>query len=578
MQKKKAALGNYTLCAKLLHQPAVLAGSTLHCSVELRKPENHEKFGHNWSITGLVGWVVGQFKLDRASLIKQNLSAPVGLTFDHVDTQEASNLWFDCKSSVVAVLGTDAEVFYCEPMRIQPNLPDNTDNITAVLLSALTSVLLPPSVRGYLFKAAYKLIICVQLTSSQTDLSVRTETFQLPFRVLPALAMYHSLRAPDGTEMKSAGHNVDKVTSTDPRSDPVSLPPPGLRSNPFWCDDRVTAVQVIDHGLIDWPGCIVDQLVLNNDSPRSSSLTPVSSKRHRYPSEPLINAGQLRSSLSLATDSRAVTFNRNQVPSFTPFDPFGSNDQSDVTSEQSFLGFSCLSPATQPATFIISCAQGTVGRLCLLRTLFRMDDVIRGYFEFSETQVPCLGCHLSLQYEERYLDAHSVLCESTDPDTFGESPNNSKTLFASLPLNEKGEPETVTFKLESECSRVTTVTDLHLACLSKQLLPFTLPIPISATPQFCAQNKLLLIDGRWRLRLEFILSRDTEWFALGTKPPGSSTTDSVDGLLPDVWKLPSFLPTEKLAWHLPIQLVSSDPSMMCLPRTTSTMPVLLPVF
>lgn len=129
-----------------------------------------------------------------------------------------------------------------------------------------------------------------------------------------------------------------------------------------------------------------------------------------------------------------------------------------------------------------------------------------------------------------------------------------------------------------ECSRVTTVTDLHLACLSKQLLPFTLPIPISATPQFCAQNKLLLIDGRWRLRLEFILSRDTEWFALGTKPPGSSTTDSVDGLLPDVWKLPSFLPTEKLAWHLPIQLVSSDPSMMCLPRTTSTMPVLLPVF
>lgn len=119
----------------------------------------------------------------------------------------------------------------------------------------------------------------------------------------------------------------------------------------------------------------------------------------------------------------------------------------------------CISKLSHTATFIISCAQGTVGRLCLLRTLFRMDDVIRGYFEFSETQVPCLGCHLSLQYEERYLDAHSVLCESTDPDTFGESPNkysgvntstkNSKTLFASLPLNEKGEPETVTFKLES---------------------------------------------------------------------------------------------------------------------------------
>ncbi|THD28477.1 hypothetical protein D915_000673 [Fasciola hepatica] len=573
MQKKKVNMGNYSLCGRLLHQPALLAGSTVHCAIELRKPDKQAKIDDSWFITGVVGWVVGQFKLDQTALSRQNLSSPPGLTFDQMDTQEASNLWFDCESFVTTVLGTDADVFHCEPMKIQSGLPDNTDDTTTFRLFARLSSLLPPSIRGHLFKAAYRLIVCVQLTSSQATPVIRTETLQLPFRVLPALVMYHSLRAPDNPDVKSFRDSVAvnrQGTVIDSLSDSTSLP--GLQNNPFWCDDRAAVVQTADHSLIDWPGCIVDQLVLNSGSP--TAFTPVSSKRQRYPSEPVINAGQLRSALSLATGSRAVTFSNRYV---TPFDPFGSSGRSDVDSEQSFFGFSRLSSATQPATFIVSCAQGTVGRLCLLRTLFRMEDVIRGHFDFSDAQVPCLGCCLSLQYEERYLDPHAVLCESTDLAASLELPRKNNTLFTCLPLNEKGEPETLSFQLGSDGTRVTTLADLHLTCLSKQLLPFTLPIPVNATPQFCAQNQFLLIDGRWRLRLEFILAPDTKWSALGTKPPGSIPNDPVDSSMQDVWNLPSYIPIEKLSWHLPVQLVSSDPSTVCMPRPTSTTPVLLPV-
>uniref|UniRef100_A0A183B9B1 CUB domain-containing protein n=1 Tax=Echinostoma caproni TaxID=27848 RepID=A0A183B9B1_9TREM len=214
--------------------------------------------------------------------------------------------------------------------------------------------------------------------------------------------------------------------------------------------------------------------------------------------------------------------------------------------------------------------------LCLLRTLFRIEDMLRGYFDFTDAQVPCLGCHLSLQYEERYLDPHAILCEPVDLTSCRETASN--TLFTSLPLNEKGEPQTLSFSFGTNGARITTWAELHLACLSKHLLPFTLPIPINATPQFCAQNASLLIDGRWRLRLEFILSPDTAWSALGSGPPGSSSYNSGENPVSDEWALSSYLRTEKLAWHLPIQLVSSDPSIVCMPQNTSTMPIILPVY
>uniref|UniRef100_A0A183A3H0 ATG13 domain-containing protein n=1 Tax=Echinostoma caproni TaxID=27848 RepID=A0A183A3H0_9TREM len=199
---------------------------------------------------------------------------------------------------------------------------------------------LPPSVRGHLFKAAYKILICVQLTLSGTNTEVRTEVLQLPFRVLPAPVMYHSLRTLDGPDASSLTTMAEDSGLRDQLS---------LESNPFWSDDHSTAPTT--GSPIDWPGFMMDQLILNTDSPPARTSTSVR-QRHRYPSESVVNAGQLRSALSLATTSRpSATFSpTHRAP---PFDPFGSSDRSDLGSEQSTLGFSRPSSATQPGMLFI---------------------------------------------------------------------------------------------------------------------------------------------------------------------------------------------------------------------------------
>lgn len=74
---------------------------------------------------------------------------------------------------------------------------------------------LSPSIRGTLFKFAYKVVVAVQVKYLNSD--IKTHTIQLPLRVLPSSIMYHSLRLQECN---------DKKETYSPEL-----------SNPFWVPD-----------------------------------------------------------------------------------------------------------------------------------------------------------------------------------------------------------------------------------------------------------------------------------------------------------------------------------------------------
>ncbi|KAF6776808.1 hypothetical protein AHF37_04026, partial [Paragonimus kellicotti] len=212
----------------------------------------------------------------------------------------------------------------------------------------------------------------------------------------------------------------------------------------------------------------------------------------------------------------------------------------------------------QHSNFMISCTRGFVVRFCLLRTLFRLDDTIRGFFDFSAAEVLCSKCQISLQSEERYSNYTVPSLVGTVPDDGAFEGTESSVAFTSQFLDEDGKTVFAFQDISDDCVRLSTWAEISLDCLDHQLTPFNLPIPADATPQFCALSRPpsnLVIDSRWRLRLEFSLITD----ALSSTQAAYGTSATLNAVQ-----------TDRLAWSLPIQIVPS-----ILPATVHPPPIII---
>ncbi|KAF5403207.1 hypothetical protein PHET_03098 [Paragonimus heterotremus] len=501
----------YLLTAQLLHPPVVFSGSLLECSLSVRLDTvQNDLTEPRCHVVGLVANVVGQYKVDQSLLKKHKLTAPGAVDLAVVSTSHtAADLWFDTKAVFASALEDNTNLLFCAPVSLDISEPRPTEQ-SFRLWTQLPSRL-PPSVRGKLMKIAYKLLVAVQVKLGSRS-SPRSHLLQIPFRLLPAPSMYQPVRALD---MGPKPH----------------LPPDIFHpsDNPFWTT--------------------TDQSEFAEFS-RLFTVQPVGEATELSTTDSLhmVNAGQLRNtllSLGVNHGNRPALSTKNRGRDFTWGSVYSGSKSACEESDQLMLGFDRPISATQPTNFMISCTRGFVVRFCLLRTLFRMDDTIRGFFDFSAAEVLCSKCQISLQSEERYSNYSAPSFVGAIPDDSVFEGTESTVAFTSQFLDEDGKTVFSSQDISDDCVRLSTWAEISLACLDHHLTPFNLPIPADATPQFCALSRPpsnLVIDSRWRLRLEFFIITD----ALSSTQAKYGTPATLNAVQ-----------TDRLAWSLPVQVVPS---------------------
>ncbi|KAH8870811.1 RAB6A-GEF complex partner protein 2 [Schistosoma japonicum] len=584
-------------------------GDLVNCEVNFFMNSEKTAKEEDKSVVGIVGCIIGQCKLENKQLTTQNQTSPKSLSFSTSDWKYSSNfnctfscscfeclycvysadlaatyhsqqlqekwpknrfksnesngsknsysgnrstiltnmlcptdqlyfkVWIfiitskiDAVPSFTSTLESKSQLICIIPMHVKSTPDDvakgsgyhlhprlfNTLFTFAVKLSAYLSYNLSPSVRGTLFKFAYKVVVTVQVKYSNSE--SKTHIVQLPLRVLPSSTMYHSLRFQECDDMKGK-FSRDML-------------------NPFWIPDTRDKNSYFNFG---FDGGFSKQT--------QKSITSLFEEKEVHTTK---SAGQIYSALS-----HIVSQSENPDCS-----KHSSEDSNKVfvypNSHSELIDLLARSP---PANFVISTPRGHVGRLSFQRTLYCLDDEIRGYFNFNDAVVKCRNCVIRLESEERFMLHHEnpfLLPGCKIKSRKNEIQNYS---IGCLPLTKIGQPLCTNFQ-PLGVTQYTTWTDIKLNCISKLILPFTLPIPTNITPQFHSvslTSPFISLDYRWRLHLEFELLSDSSKNDLSDHFNGKSCVKKSYGT---IWTLPCNLKTEKFLWNIPIQLVHSNTSVI----------------
>ncbi|CAH8590432.1 unnamed protein product [Schistosoma rodhaini] len=424
---------NLGLAAKLVGSSVYSGGDFVNCEITFPGNWDAVKEEYKWSLTGIVGCIIGQCKLDNNQLSTQNQASPKSLSFSTSEWKYDCELNFDAESLFISTLESKSQLICIIPMHVKV-IPNNRLK-GPVNLCAYLPYNLSPSIRGTLFKFAYKVVVAVQVKYLNSD--IKTHTIQLPLRILPSAIMYHSLRLQECDDKKEA-YSPDV-------------------SNPFWVPDTRNKDSCFNFG---FDGGFSFQ------SHKINSFSFEDTETHTTKS-----VGQIYSALS-------HNVSRCENSNCSDHSPEKSNKVYIYPS--SHIELMNLLACSPPANFVISTPRGYVGRLSFQRS-----------------------------------------------------------------------------------TQHTTWTDIKLYCISKLLLPFTLPIPTNITPQFHSvslTSPFISLDYRWRLHLELdLISDNNSKNDLLDHFQGKSCLKRDYGT---VWTIPFNLKTEKFVWDIPTQLVYSNPSVI----------------
>ncbi|VDQ04546.1 unnamed protein product [Trichobilharzia regenti] len=345
----------------------------------------------------------------------------------------------DAESLIASSLEPKSQLICVIPMHVK-YIPEEHFKGPATLWAYLPHNL-SPSVRGTLFKFAYKVVVAVQVKNINSE--IKSHLIQLPLRILPSKMMYQSLRIEEN-DAKKEGY------------------PPNHSSNPFWVPDTRDENSYFSFAF--------DECSPVRERGEASSSHLWEEKTARSSDELSHSVSQceeLSCSDQSAQDAKKVYI----YPS----------------KQEELMNVLANSP---PANFVISTSRGRIGRLSFQRTLLCLGDMIRG----------------TTQY--------------------------------------------------------TTGADITLNCISKLMLPFTIPIPSNITPQFHSvslSSPYIALDYRWRLHLEFDLISESSKKDVFDHLNGKTCVKRSYGT---VWTFPSKIQTEKFTMDIPVQLVLSTPSVI----------------
>nr|CAH8855750.1 unnamed protein product [Trichobilharzia regenti] len=420
------------------------------------------------------------------------------------------SLLVDAESLIASSLEPKSQLICVIPMHVK-YIPEEHFKGPATLWAYLPHNL-SPSVRGTLFKFAYKVVVAVQVKNINSE--IKSHLIQLPLRILPSKMMYQSLRIEEN-DAKKEGY------------------PPDHSSNPFWVPDT-----------------------RDENSYFSFAFDECSPVRERG-----------EASSSHLWEEKTARSSDELSPSVSQCEELSCSDQSAQdakkvyiypSKQEELMNVLANSP---PANFVISTSRGRIGRLSFQRTLLCLGDMIRGYFDFNEAVVPCFTCVISLESEEKYMlhSENPFLLSDCKVATRNDEVQNYS--IGCIPLSNIGQSVCTNFQ-PLGTTQYTAGADITLNCISKLMLPFTIPIPSNITPQFHSvslSSPYIALDYRWRLHLEFDLISESSKKDVFDHLNGKTCVKRSYGT---VWTFPSNIKTEKFTMDIPVQLVLSTPSVI----------------
>lgn len=169
----------------------------------------------------------------------------------------------------------------------------------------------------------------------------------------------------------------------------------------------------------------------------------------------------------------------------------------------------CLSSRRTLSSYIITNHLGKVGKFCIFKSVFKLGEDIIGFFDFSDSEIPCVQFTVTLQSEEIINDEY----KST--------------------------------KLKISKSHLTNYSQCQEFCIHSENTQISLPIPLTITPTF--ETKLIKLN--WKLYFEFVT----------TKPDELNQEIYED----DFGRLelgPKSLNVQTMIWDLPITILPTNPS------------------
>lgn len=166
------------------------------------------------------------------------------------------------------------------------------------------------------------------------------------------------------------------------------------------------------------------------------------------------------------------------------------------------------------SSYDITASKGSIAKLNLLRTEFKLGDNILGNFDFSKGEMRCI------QYSA------CLLCEET---------------VSSAEMTEQGRPKELKSRIRHG--------KFHDFCYGAHEASMCLEIPLHITPTF----KSNLCSIVWMIQFEFVVSCDKSFDQFPMPPPSSEETMNCE------WNGPQKLQVQTLVWTLPITILPCDP-------------------
>ena len=209
--------------------------------------------------------------------------------------------------------------------------------------------------------------------------------------------------------------------------------------------------------------------------------------------------------------------------------PFLSGPDSQQDSDTS-LNDSGGGPLYKPqdrksSSYDITASKGSIAKLNLLRTEFKLGDNILANFDFSKGEMRCI------QYSA------CLLCEET---------------VTSAEMNEHGKPKELKSRIRHG--------KFHDFCYGAHEASMCLEIPLHITPTF----KSNLCSIAWMIQFEFVVSCDKSFdqFPMIPAGMGDSASNNPEQPAPTMnceWNGPQQLQVQTLVWTLPITILPCDP-------------------
>eukprot|EP00053_Salpingoeca_punica_P010112 m.90968 g.90968 ORF g.90968 m.90968 type:complete len:482 (+) comp15285_c1_seq1:365-1810(+) len=415
----------------LLECAAIFVGETVHASITLR---------NTGDVDEVLAWGTAQVHC-QCLYNRLKISVPDDPSKGSVQKTSTGHAFSPTRGEKgITVFSSPAAILFCD-LRLPAGESRTFEYSCPITADA------PPSFRGELVSFSYKVTVGAQRIGA----SSQAELLRLPFRVLPVDAEVDTLRrrefarSPCVSPVRHMAEAFARISSSkDMDESIVTDQSVSLHASPPRLSTQAHADQFSPTGVRLRLAGDLDESV--SDLERSSDLQ-------------LLEAAELRMTVNPESGLLRHPFSSNQLRN--PF--MEEKEETGDPRQQTVQALAAITRKRRPNVYKIGSHEQNVVKFSLAKQSFRLGEDVFGWFDFSQSNVPCYEIHVALE------------CVETVQTSFH---HKSQTYEMVVPHARRCE------------------FPRH-----KQILPLVLPIPLASWPQFSHSG----VNVRWQLSFEFVV-------------------------------------------------------------------------